>query len=90
MFMLDRPMYGDEGIPVRIRVDRIIPAASNEMDEMKVGVYIDVIRYGSSPPAIAGYPSTIYEGDIDDCFIDGRPITEEHVGEKCLVQRAFI
>ena len=67
--------------PDRVSVDRVISSFSNPIDLEKLDVYTKMLKYNGHPPAIAGYPAFIDEGDVGDYFMTGESITEDHIGE---------
>lgn len=76
--------YNDINIPPLIRVDRIISAFSNCIDDNKVELYTNIMRaemLSHEFPPIEGFPTIIDENDIGDYFMTQEEITEDHIGQ---------
>lgn len=62
-----------------VRPDQLVSAFINEVNWNLVEEYA-AMRDGSDPPPIKGYMRTLDFSDAGSCFMDGREITEEHIG----------
>lgn len=76
--------YNDITIPPIIRVDRIISAFENIIDQDKLDLYTETMKaemLSHDFPPILGFPTIITDDDTNDFFISGEKITEEHIGQ---------
>ena len=79
-------LYNGISVPPLIRVDRIISAFENDIDEAKIEEYTKVMQremLSHDFPPIMGYPFIITEDDIGRILLTGEEIEEEHIG--CLL-----
>ncbi len=63
-----------------VRVDRIVSAFCNPVDDALVTQYMERMLAGEKPPRICGYPSIIDEDDIGQQFLSGEEIQPQHIG----------
>lgn len=89
---VSKSAYNDISIPKFINPRKIISAFQNEIDELKVKNYSEILHeYSVNPeyagrwdeifPPILGFPSRINEEDIGSETLSGDIITEENIGE---------